>query len=79
MQVYTFSTDDYRDSIYLQRLSSSILGVGNLINAYFLETYIDREFSSIQLVGSKLLVWYIDTDLNIAEKVYYNLVTFEVS
>lgn len=79
MKVYTFSTDDYRDSIYLQRLSSSILGVGNLINDYFLETYTDREFSSIQLVGSKLLVWYIDTDLSIAEKVYYDLVTFEVS
>ena len=79
MLVYTFSTGGCRDGIYLDKLSSTILGVGNLINDYFLECYEDREFSSIQLVGDKLLVWYIDTDLNIVEKIYFDLVTFTVS
>lgn len=79
MLIYTFSTGGCRDGIYLDKLSSTILGVGNLINDHFLECYEDREFSSIQLVGDKLLVWYLDTDLNIVEKLYYDLISFTVS
>ena len=77
-KVYTFSIGGSRDDIYLESLSSSIMGIGNLVNDYFLELYTDREFSSIQLIGDKLLVWYIDTDLQIAEKVYFDLVSFNV-
>lgn len=78
MKVYTFRTSPTNDGIYLQKFSSTIQGVGNLINDFFLDTYLDREFSSIQLVGNKLLVWYNDTDLNITEKIYFDLVSFEV-
>ena len=78
-KVYTFSTGGCREGIYLESLSSSIMGVGNLINDYFLEVYTDREFSSIQLVGNKILVWYTDIDLQIDEKVYFDLVSFNVS
>ena len=78
MKVYTFRTSPTNDGIYLQGLSSSIVGVGNLINTFFNETYIDRKFSSIQLVGNRLLVWYVDLDTLESEYLYYDLVSFEV-
>ena len=79
MEVYTFSTGGCRDGFYMDRLSSTILGVGNLINDYFILNCLDREFSSIQLVGNKLLVWYRDLDTNESESLYYDLITFTVS
>jgi hypothetical protein len=36
MLVYTFSTGGCKDGIYLDKLSLTILGVGNLSNDYFL-------------------------------------------
>ena len=75
MKVYTFRTSPTNDGIYLQGLSSTI---GNLINTFFNETYLDREFSSIQLVGNRLLVWYVDLDTLESESLYYDLVSFEV-
>ena len=47
-------------------------------NTFFNETYIDRKFSSIQLVGNRLLVWYVDLDTLESEYLYYDLVSFEV-
>lgn len=78
MKVYTFRTSPTNDGIYLQKFSSTIQGVGNLINTFFNETYLDRKFSCIQLVGNKLLVWYIDLDTLESESLYYDLVSFEV-
>jgi len=80
MQVYTFSTGGCRDGIYLDKLSSTILGVGNLINDYFLEIYEDREFSSIWVtVGDKIMVHYKDLDTDKMEETYFDLITFTVS
>ena len=78
MKVYTFRTSPTNDGIYLQKFSSTIVGVGNLINTFFNETYLDRKFSSIQLVGNRLLVWYVDLDTLESESLYYDLVSFEV-
>ncbi len=79
MNVYTFSNGGGVEGIYLVKLSSTIQGVGNLINDFFNVAYLDREFSSIQLVGDRLLVWYTDLNTNTKESLYYDLIIFNVS
>lgn len=77
MLVYTFSTGGCRDGIYLESLSSTKDGVVNLIKEFY-ETYSDKEFSSIHFEGNKITVWYIDTDMDIADKDFFDLVSFSV-
>lgn len=78
MKAYTFSNGGGVEGFYLVNLSSTIQGVGNLINDFFNSVYIDREFNSIQLVGDRLLVWYTDLHTKEKESLYYDLITFNI-
>jgi hypothetical protein len=79
MQVYTFSTGGSRDGIYLDKLSTTVLGVKELLKPFLIENYLTEGdvIRDIFIDGSLITVVIDDNCLGSSFKKDFQLVSFE--